>query len=142
VRIAPTATALYVLIQTAGPPSTDDWAFWIRFDFMGEQFDDVELAINHSGNDHLTYAPEDGCTAPRPTTARWRGSTRRSRSAAHNLADNLSFDQPILAPAAGTVSSVASANPDLPIGQYGDPNDANFLFLGDSGEHRPPVSRT
>jgi hypothetical protein len=66
VRIAPTANALYVLIQTAGAPSTDDWAFWIRIDFTGEQFYDVELAINDSGNDGLSYMPEDGCTAPAP----------------------------------------------------------------------------
>src|SRR5258706_15288975 len=66
VRIAPTANALYVLIQTAGPPSTADWAFWIRFDFLNEQWNDVELAINHSGADALSYSPEDGCTAPAP----------------------------------------------------------------------------
>jgi hypothetical protein len=46
-----------------------------------------------------------------------------------NLADNLSFDQLILAPAAGTVASVASSFADQPIGQYGNPSDANFLFL-------------
>lgn len=64
VRIAPTANALAVLIQTAGTPSSADWAFWIRIDFMNEQYDDVELAIHPSGNDVLFYAPEDGCTQP------------------------------------------------------------------------------
>ena len=66
VRIAPTANALYVLIQTAGTPASADWAFWIRVDFMNEQYNDVELAINPSGNDVLFYAPEDGCTQPPP----------------------------------------------------------------------------
>jgi hypothetical protein len=50
-----------------------------------------------------------------------------------NLGDNFSFGQPILAPVAGTASSVASTNPDLPVGQYGNPNDANFLFLAIPG---------
>jgi hypothetical protein len=259
VRIAPTANALYVLIQTAGAPTTADWAYWIRIDFMGEQFDDVELAINNSGADYLTYAPEDGCTAPPPDycsmawehatvgigsavevripyaeldavlpaamqgkltgsgarpfvrvhphtidypppnyyyteiddgaaaasyrlvttpyaldaalpaggspftavpdplpglwyvgqgsfthgshSGYWGYDLNKVDNALHiespvgstNLADNFSFAQPILAPVAGTVSSVASANPDLPIGQYGNPSDANFLFLAIPG---------
>src|SRR5688572_31714691 len=36
VRIAPTANALYVLIQTAGTPASADWAFWIRGGLMAE----------------------------------------------------------------------------------------------------------
>jgi hypothetical protein len=66
VRIAPTANALVVLIQTAGPPATASFSFWIRFDFMGEQHDDVELALDPNGADTLFHAPEDGCTAPPP----------------------------------------------------------------------------
>ncbi len=66
VRIAPTATALTVLIETAGPPAAADWAFWIRIDFMGEQYNDVEIALNPSGNDVLFYSPEDGCAQPAP----------------------------------------------------------------------------
>jgi len=259
VRIAPTASALYVLIQTAAAPSTADWAFWIRVDFLNEQRNDVELAINHSGADVLFYAPEDGCTAPAPDycSMSWEHATVAVGSAVEvkipyaeldaalpasmqgklmgsgarpflrvqphtidypppsffyteiddgssvgsyrlvttpysldsalpaggtpftavpdplpglwyvgqgafthgshsgywgydlnvvdnalhgesptgstNLGDNFSFGQPILAPVAGTVSSVASTNPDLPIGQYGNPNDANFLFLAIPG---------
>jgi hypothetical protein len=251
VRIAPTANALYVLIQSAAAPSTADWAFWIQIDFMGEQFDDVEIAINNSGDDALSYAPEDGCpgncsmawehatvaigsavevripyaeldavlppamqgkltgsgarpflrvrprtvdypppnyfyteiddgasvgsyrlvttpysldaalpaggspftAVPDPLPGLWyvgQGSfthgshsgiwgydLNRVDNALHiespvgstNLGDNLSFSQPIHAPVAGTVYSVASANPDQPIGQYGNPIDANFLFL-------------
>jgi hypothetical protein len=254
VRVAPTANALYVLIQTAGSPSTADWAFWIRFDFLGWQFNDIELAINHGGDDYLTWAPEGGCAAPPPDycSAAWEhatvaigtavevripyaqldavlpaamqgkltGSGARPFVRVHphtvdypppnffyteiddgaavgsyrlvttpyaldsalpaggspftavanplpglwyigqggftngshtgywgydfnrvdnamqwespvgstNLADNLSFGELILAPAAGIVASVANANPDHPIGQYG-PNDANFLWL-------------
>ena len=259
VRVAPTANALYVLIQTASAPASADWAFWIRIDFMNEQFDDVELAINPSGADVLFHSPEEGCAQPPPDycSLAWEHATLAIGSAVEvripyaeldavlppvmqgkltgsgarpfvrvqphtidypppnyfyseiddgasvgsyrlvttpyaldsalpaggspftavsdplpglwyigqgsfthgshsgywgydlnkvdnalqiespvgstNLGDNFSFAQPILAPVAGTVSSVASANPDLPIGQYGNPNDANFLFLAIPG---------
>jgi hypothetical protein len=64
VRIAPTADALYVLIQTAGAPSTDGFAFWIQFDFMGEQYSDVDLAFGTQGQVNLRYFEETGCSNP------------------------------------------------------------------------------
>jgi hypothetical protein len=74
VRIAPTADALYVLIQTAGPPSTDGYAFWILFDFMGEQYADVELALDTHGPGGLTYFEETGCSNPNGCSMNWNGS--------------------------------------------------------------------
>src|SRR5688572_31131119 len=76
VRIAPTSSGLAILIQTAGAPSTADWAFWIRFDFVGEQYHDVAIAFAPGQPDFLAYEPEGGCTAPPPDycTASWEHS--------------------------------------------------------------------
>lgn len=75
VRIAPTASALHVLIETAGAPSAGGYAFWIRFDFMGEQYPDVELALDAVGPDGLTYFEETGCSNPGGCSLNWDGST-------------------------------------------------------------------
>ena len=69
VRIAPTASALAILIQTAGAPSMAGYAFWVRIDFMGEQHADLELALDTVGPDGLSYfeeTEETGCSNPSP----------------------------------------------------------------------------
>src|SRR5688572_7967759 len=61
VRIAPTSSALAILVQTAGAPSASDWAFWLEFDFTGEPFPDVVIGFAPGSPDFLAYPPEGGC---------------------------------------------------------------------------------
>jgi hypothetical protein len=63
VSIAPTATALLVRIATAGPPSTQDLAFWLDVDFMSQQPLDIQLGLYLGFPDILWVYPEGGSAA-------------------------------------------------------------------------------
>jgi hypothetical protein len=45
VAIAPTDTAVNVLIRTVGPPSREDRAFWVTLDLFGHQLPDVQVGF-------------------------------------------------------------------------------------------------
>lgn len=46
VGIAPRESDLVVVIQTRNPPSRDDFSFYVRFDFLGQGLQDVQLALS------------------------------------------------------------------------------------------------
>ncbi len=60
VSIAPLDDALLVRIRTAGAPSTDDLAFWLYVDFMGQQFLDLEIGLYLGFDDILWTYPATG----------------------------------------------------------------------------------
>jgi murein DD-endopeptidase MepM/ murein hydrolase activator NlpD len=51
------------------------------------------------------------------------------RHTGEDLADHLSFGQPVLAPAGGVVVALESSHPDRPPGDPGPTDDANFVVL-------------
>lgn len=60
VSIAPLDDALLVRIETAGPPSTFDLAFWLYVDFMGQEWLDLELGLYLGFDDILWTYPAAG----------------------------------------------------------------------------------
>ena len=88
--------------------------------------------VRRPGSFHASGATADtgATTCTRPTTR-----CTPIPVASTSLADNFSFGEPILAPAAGTVFSLDSARPDHPpYGYFANPGAPNFLFLEIPGD--------